>query len=148
MAISEKVFKLILMGVFALLNYLPDLKFVFKLAPVAMGALVVGTAILIISIAFNLDNISMNFLTLKPLGAKDLLTVASVNGFAFITHPSVSPMIKEHSKQKQNDKAVYFGYIITLFLYIIVGVLGALAVYGRVPPMEKSSYNIIDYFSG
>lgn len=123
------------MCVFALLNYLPDLKYVFKLAPVAMGSLVVSTAILIISIAFNKDNITSDFIALKPLSAQDLLTVVSINGFAFISHPSVSPMIKEHSNQKQNDKAVYYGYAICLTLYLVVGVLGALAVYGRVPPM-------------
>lgn len=46
------------MAVFALLNYLPDLKYVFKLAPAAMGALILSTLILIISIAFNTDNIN------------------------------------------------------------------------------------------
>jgi hypothetical protein len=29
-----------------------------------------------------------------------------------------------------------------------VGVLGALSIYGRVPTIDKSSYNIIDYYSG
>jgi Mn2+/Fe2+ NRAMP family transporter len=57
-------------------------------------------------------------------------------------------MIKANKDQKKNDTAVYIGYTICLFLYLAVGVLGALAIYGRVPPMEKESYNIIDYFSG
>ena len=42
----EVAFKLILMGIFALLNFLPNLDLVFKAAPLAMGALVVSTAIL------------------------------------------------------------------------------------------------------
>ena len=82
------------MGVFALLNYLPDLKYVFKAAPLAMGALIISTIILIISIAFNTDNITSEYIAIKPLSAKDLLSVVSINGFAFISHPSVSPMIK------------------------------------------------------
>jgi amino acid permease len=147
-SLSEKVFKLIIMCVFALLNYLPDLKYVFKATPLAMGALVVSSLILIISIAFNTDNITMDFLKIKPLSAADVLAVASINGFAFICHPSVSPMIKENSDQTQNDKAVYSGYAVTTVLYLIVGVLGALSIYGRVPTMDKASYNIIDYFSG
>lgn len=52
-SLSEKVFKLIIMGAFALLNYLPNLTFFFKLAPGAMGCLIISTLILIISIAFN-----------------------------------------------------------------------------------------------
>ena len=137
-----------MMGVFALLNYLPDLKLVFKAAPFGIGALILSTTVLIISIAFNTENISMEFLKIKPLSARDLLTVACVNTYAFMCHPSVSPMIKENSDQKKNDVAVYTGYLICLFLYLAVGVLGALAIYGRTPPVHKESYNIIDYFSG
>ena len=43
---------------------------------------------------------------------------------------------------------MYFGYLICLGLYLAVGILGSMAVYGKVPPIQKSSYNIIDYFSG
>ena len=57
-------------------------------------------------------------------------------------------MIKEHENQKDNGKAVYWGFGICMVMYVIVGVLGALAIYGKVPPIQKSSYNIIDYFSG
>lgn len=38
--------------------------------------------------------------------------------------------------------------MIATFLYIMVGVLGALSIYGRVPAIDKSSYNLIDYYSG
>lgn len=92
----EKVFKLILMFVFAALNYLKDLKLVFKLAPLAMGALIIATITLICSIPFNLDNINPTFFDFQTLGFTDILAVASINGFAFICHPSVSPMIKEN----------------------------------------------------
>ena len=54
----EKVFKLIMLMVFATLNYLPDLKYFFKLAPIAMGALVLSIVVLIVSIGFNRDNIT------------------------------------------------------------------------------------------
>lgn len=68
--ISEKMFKIIIMGVFASLNYLPDLKVFFKLSPIAMGCLVVSTIVLIVSIAFNTDNINIDFLKIKSLSAK------------------------------------------------------------------------------
>lgn len=58
------------MVIFALLNYLPDLKYVFKATPIAMGALVLSTVITIISIAFNLDNIDSDFFKIKSLTAK------------------------------------------------------------------------------
>ena len=80
--------------------------------------------------------------------ASELLTVACVNSYSFMCHPSVSPIIKENKNQKENEKAVYFGYLICLGLYLAVGILGSMAVYGKVPPIQKSSYNIIDYFSG
>jgi hypothetical protein len=66
-ALSEKLFKLILMCVFALLNFLKDLKYVFMMAPVAMGALIVSTITLIASIPFNIDNINSSFLDWKEL---------------------------------------------------------------------------------
>lgn len=58
---SEKLFKLIMMVLFATLNYLKDLKYVLKLAPFAMAALVISTITLIASIPFNLDNINSSF---------------------------------------------------------------------------------------
>jgi amino acid permease len=84
------------MLVFASLNYLKDLKYVFMLSPVAMAALIISTLTLIGSLFGNLDNISSSFFDFKPLGFNDILTVASINGFAFTCHPSVSPMIKEN----------------------------------------------------
>ena len=79
-----------------MLNYLPDLKYVFKATPIAMGALVLSTLITIISISFNTSNIDGDFFKIKQLTAKEILAVASINGFSFISHPSISPMIKEN----------------------------------------------------
>lgn len=134
-SISEKMFKIILMGVFASLNYLPDLKVFFKLSPIAMGCLIISTLILIISIAFNTDNINPDFLSIKSLSAKELLSVASINAFAFICHPSVGPIVQEHDNRQEKTKAVYYGYGMTIILYLLVGILGAMSIYGRVPPM-------------
>lgn len=130
---------------FASLNFLKDLKYVFKFAPVAMGALVVSTITLISSIPFNTEHINSSFFEFKSLSFNDVLAVASINGFAFMCHPSVSPMIKENADQKKNDVAVYVGYGITTVLYLLVGVLGALSIFGKDP---KKHSNIIDYFSG
>ena len=113
-----------------------------------MGALVLSTVITIISISFNTQNIDGDFFKIKQLSAKEILAVASINGFSFISHPSISPMIKENEKQRENAKSVYYAYAIALILYVAVGVLGALSIYGRVPGVDKSSYNIIDYYSG
>lgn len=133
------------MLVFASLNFLKDLKYVFKFSPFAMAALILSTLTLIISIPFNFDNINVSFFDFQALRFSDVLTVAAINGFAFICHPSISPMVKENSDQKNNSKAVYIGFGITLVLYLLVGVLGALSIFGIHP--DKHS-NIIDYFSG
>jgi amino acid permease len=132
------------MFVFAALNCLKNLDYVFKLSPVAMGALIISTLTLIGSIPFNLEHINSSFFDFPDLSFKDVLAVASINGFALICHPSVSPMIKENADQKSNGKAVYIGYGITTVLYILVGVLGALAIYHR----GVDKHNIIEYFSG
>lgn len=94
LAITEKWFKIILMLIFASLNFLKDLSLVFKMAPFAMGALIISTFVLIISISWNVDNIDSSFFDFPSLTFKDILAVASINGFAFICHPSISPMIK------------------------------------------------------
>lgn len=71
--------------------------------------------------------------------------VASINGFAFTCHPSISPMLKQNHDQKTNKKAIYLGFGISCILYFIVGVCGSLAIYGKNP--SKTS-NVMDYFSG
>jgi amino acid permease len=72
--------------------------------------------------------------------------VASLNGFAFICHPSISPMIKENGNQKRNHTAVYIGFGLTTVLYMLVGVLGALSIFGK--DKGKGHEDIIDYFNG
>ena len=67
-----------------------------------------------------------------------MLKVASVNGFAFMCHPCISPMVRENEKPKENYKAIYIGYVLATIVYLVVGVLGALSIYGRIPPMEKA----------
>lgn len=74
-----------------------------------------------------------------------MLLVASINGFAFTCHPSISPILKENNDQKNNRKAIYLGFSIACILYFIVGICGSLAIYGKHP--QKTS-NVMDYFSG
>ena len=117
--------------IFASFNCLKDLKYVLMLSPVAMGALVISTITLIVSIPFNTDNINSSFFDFPTLTLKDLLAVVSINGFAFICHPTISPIIKENENQKKNDLAIFIGYGLTVVLYILVGVLGALAIFHK-----------------
>ena len=96
LALSEQAVQLILMGVFALLNYLPDLSYVFKATPLAMACLISSIIVVIISIFLNIENIDGDFLAIKPLSVMEIFTVASVNGFAFIVHTAVSPVVKQN----------------------------------------------------
>lgn len=68
--LDDKTFRIILLGVFALLNYLPNLKYVLKATPLAMGCLVLSVLVLIFSIPANIDNITIDFLKVKPLSMK------------------------------------------------------------------------------
>ena len=43
---------------------------------------------------------------------------------------------------------MYLGFSISFVLYLIVGLLGALAIEGKIPSIQKSEYNTMDYFSG
>jgi hypothetical protein len=137
-----------LMGIFALLNYLPDLTYVFKATPIAMACLISSIIVVIVSIFFNSENIDADFLKIKPLSVMEIFTVASVNGFAFIVHTAVSPVVKQNEDQRDNPKSVYFAYGIATIFYMSVGVLGALSIYGRSPSVVKDTYNIIDFYPG
>jgi hypothetical protein len=54
-------------------------------------------------------------------------------------------MLKNHNDKKNNKKAVFLGFGICATLYLIVGVCGALAVYGKHPVRTN---NVLDYFEG
>lgn len=142
---SEKLFKIILMLAFSVLTLLKNLDFVFKAAPYAMGALLISTLAIIISFPMNFSSLDKGAIEPKEFTLDGILLVASINGFAFTCHPSISPMLKENNSQKDNRKAIYLGFGISCVLYFIVGVCGSLAVYGKHPP--KTS-NVMDYFSG
>jgi len=51
--LSEKLFKIILMFLFAGLTILKNLDFVFKAAPYAMGSLIISTLVIIVSFPLN-----------------------------------------------------------------------------------------------
>jgi len=72
-----------------------------------------------------------------------LLLIASINSFAFTCHPSISPILKENANQGNNKKSILVGYTITAVMYVLVGIGGSLAIYGKNP--QKTS-NIMDYF--
>jgi hypothetical protein len=134
------------LGIFALLNYLPNLKYVLKATPFAMACLVVSVLVVIFSIPANFENITVEFFAIKTISAKDVFLTAAMNGFALIVHPTVTSTIKVHKTPERNALAVYWGYIISTLLYTSVGVLGAMSIYGRVPIQDKEQYNIIDYY--
>ena len=65
----QLAFQMILLVLFGALNYLPDLTYVFKAAPFALGCLICSVLTMIVSIPFNSDNINSSFLTPKPITA-------------------------------------------------------------------------------
>jgi amino acid permease len=94
LSLSEKLFKIILMFAFSVLTLLKNLDFVFKAAPYAMGALVISTLAIIISFPMNFSSLDKGAIEPKEFTLDGLLLVASINGFAFTCHPSISPMLK------------------------------------------------------
>ena len=76
--------------------FLKDLSLVFKASPFAFGGLVISTIVLMASVPFNTHNINAGFWSFRVHGFFDILTVASLNAFGFMCHPTVSPMIKEN----------------------------------------------------
>jgi hypothetical protein len=51
--------------------------------------------------------------------------------------------LKENANQGNNKKSILVGYTITAVMYVLVGIGGSLAIYGKNP--QKTS-NIMDYF--
>ena len=128
---------------FAVLTIPKNLSIVFKASPIAMGALILSTLILVGSLPLNISNLDSGVIALKPFNFKNLLLIASINSFAFTCHPSISPILKENENQGNNKKSIFIGYTITAVMYVFVGIGGSLAVYGKNP--HKTS-NIMDYF--
>jgi hypothetical protein len=143
--LSEKVFKFLLLIGFASLTFLKNLKYVFKLSSLAMASLIVSTLVLIFSLPQNWNNIDSGAIEFKEFSLTGLLAVVTINGFAFTCHPSVTPLLKENTSLSNNSKAIYIGFAISCFLYMIVGIGGSLAIYGLNP---AKTANVMDYFMG
>ena len=82
------------MFLFAVLTLLKNLELVFKAAPYAMGSLIISTLVIIISFPMNFSALDKGAIEPKGFSLDGILLVASINGFAFTCHPSISPMLK------------------------------------------------------
>ena len=51
--------------------------------------------------------------------------------FAFISHPSVSPILKSARNPLTNTKSVYLAYLFSVVLFALIGVFGGIGLIGR-----------------
>jgi amino acid permease len=70
--------------------------------------------------------------------------VISINSFAFTCHSSISPILKENKNPGNNKKAIFLGFFIMAIMYMLVGIGGALAIYGK--NSDKKRLNVLNYF--
>ena len=99
---------------------------------------------------FFIQNISTsrvrdNGIKLFPSDVNETIGLLSTALFAFISHPSVSPILKSSKNPMSNTKSVYLAYAFTMTLFIMIGVFGGIGLVGRV---RKEGNTVISYFIG
>jgi sodium-coupled neutral amino acid transporter 9 len=73
------------------------------------------------------------------------VTLFSTVLFALISHPSVSPILKNSKNPLSNSKSIYLGYLLTFILFILIGIFGGIGLIGR-DCLEGNT--VISYFVG
>jgi hypothetical protein len=56
----------------------------------------------------------------------DFSNVAGTFALSFLIHPVAAPIIKKNINQKNNNRDLFFGYLLTAFIYFFVGFVGCL----------------------
>ena len=91
--------------------------------------MVLQAAIIGYSIIDNAKNINSDLFARKPINLSNIVYWFSMSGFFFISHPTLSSLIKQHKNKNKDWLAVILAYAIITVIYISVGLLGALALY-------------------
>ena len=114
-----------------------------KYSYVGLIMIVVYLITILVSFGQNVPNIDSKAFEGKEFSLKNVQFWLAVQGFSFLCHPTLDAVIKENENKRKNGYAVIIGYGMTWIINALVGILGALALYGRHP---KDNSSVVGYF--
>lgn len=91
------------------------------------------------------DRVTANGIKLFPSNLSETIGLLSTVLFAFISHPSVSPILKNAKNPLANTKSIYIAYIFATVLFSLIGIFGGIGLIGRT---REGGNSVISYFSG
>lgn len=96
-----------------------------------------------VSFAENIPHIEAKAFERREFSISNIQFWLAVQGFSFLCHPTLDAVVKENKDRRKNGMAVAIGYAMTWVINLLVGTLGALALYGKHP---KDSSSVVGYF--
>lgn len=144
-SLGKHWFSCILLFFFLLLSQLNSLELVVRYSFIGLMMIGIYLVTLLISFFQNIPHVDSNAFKAKGFTLGNLQYWLAVQGFSFLCHPTLDAVVRENSDKSKNGSAVVGGYIMTWFINLLVGVLGALALYGKHP---KDNSSVVGYFEG
>lgn len=77
------------------------------------------------------SRVKENGIKLHPSSFSETVGLLSTILFAFVSHPSISPILKNAKNPMQNTKSIYIAYAFTTILFVLVGTFGGIGLVGR-----------------
>lgn len=104
---------------------LKSISAIIRLAAVGSVSFILFVLFIVFEFFSNYDDISYDKITWF---STDIGNLTGACAFSFTCHPTIGPIIKNHDKQSNNKLYLIISYITAYLIYLIIGVMGALAV--------------------
>lgn len=104
---------------------LKSISVIIRLAAVGSVSFILFLLFIVFEFFSNYSEISPEKITWF---SSDIGNLTGACAFSFTIHPTIGPIIKNHEKQHNNKLYLIISYITAYIIYIIIGVMGALAV--------------------
>jgi len=135
------------LAVAAILANLKKIAFIVKLGHYGVICLYIYT-VFIIYIA--IDNIvNGNFETKKSeinYVTNDIANLAGTFALSYMLHNAVIPIVKQNKHQEKNTRDIRLAFLLTSFIYCIIGFFGCLGIVGKSTPDGSAPSTVMDFF--
>ena len=138
---------LVALCICAFLSNLRKIAFIVKLGHYGVICLYIYTAFIIYIAIDNIINGSfqekkheINYVT------NDIANLAGTFALSYMLHNAVIPIVKQNKHQEKNTRDIRLAFLLTSFIYCIIGFFGCLGIVGKTTPDGSTASTVMDFF--
>ena len=131
----------------AILANLKKIAFIVKLGHYGVICLYIYTVFIIYIACDNIINGSFDEKKSEiKYVTNDIANLAGTFALSYMLHNAVMPIVKQNKHQEKNTRDIRLAFLLTSFIYCVIGFFGCLGIVGKSTPDGSTAATVMDYF--